>query len=283
MRRTHFRPYASHKSILCGTGLCSTAAIRFSALAVLAVVCNPLFLSSAKADNAPKTIAQLKPSVVAIATLHKTRVPAMKFIGTGFIVGDGQTIITNAHVVQAVGVTDSGEILGVVTGNGTVTDFREAKLINQDTERDLAQLRHDGPALPPLKIGNSDSAREGQSLLFTGFPLGMVLGFHHVTHRAMISSITPVAIPAASSRNLNAKLVKQLRATPYYVFQLDGTAYPGNSGSPLYDADSGEVFGVINKVFIKETKEAAISQPSGITYAIPSKYILELLERKKND
>lgn len=283
MRKTQSLPHTSCTPDIRGTGLCSAVAIRLSSLVLLAVVCSPLFIPSAKADNAPKAIAQLKPSIVAIATLHKTRVPSMKFIGTGFVVGDGQTIITNAHVVQAVGVTDNGEVLGLVAGNGTVTDFREAKLINQDAERDLAQLRYEGPALPPLKIGNSDSAREGQSLLFTGFPLGMVLGFHHVTHRAMISSITPVAIPAASSRNLNAKLVKQLRGTPYYVFQLDGTAYPGNSGSPLYDADSGEVFGVINKVFIKETKEAAISQPSGITYAIPSKYILELLERKKSD
>ncbi|WP_334186733.1 S1 family peptidase [Noviherbaspirillum sp.] len=240
-------------------------------------------MSPANADNAPKAIAQLKPSVVAIATVHRTRVPAMKFIGTGFVIGDGQTVITNAHVVQTVGVTDSGEVLGIVNGNSGSTDFREAKLISHDAERDLAQLRIEGPSLPPLKIGNSDNAREGQSLLFTGFPLGMVLGFHHVTHRAMISSITPVAIPAASSRNLNAKMVKQLRGTPYYVFQLDGTAYPGNSGSPLYDPETGEVFGVINKVFIKETKEAAISQPSGITYAVPSKYILELLERKKND
>ncbi len=259
------------------------AAKWFKVITLLSAVFNPLLISPAKADNASRAIAQLKPSVVAIATLHRTRVPAMKFIGTGFVVGDGQTVITNAHVVQAVGVSDAGETLGIVSGNGTLTDFREARLINQDAERDLAQLKYDGPALPALKIGNSDNAREGQSLLFTGFPLGMVLGFHHVTHRAMISSITPVAIPAASSRNLNAKLVKQLRSTPYYVFQLDGTAYPGNSGSPLYDAESGEVFGVINKVFVKETKEAAISQPSGITYAIPSKYIIELLDRKKTD
>jgi S1-C subfamily serine protease len=283
MKKTHYSRLPLPVRVLDGISLRRKVLKWLGNLTVMGVACNLTFMSLAAADNVPKTIAQLKPSVVAIATVHKTRVPAMKFIGTGFVIGDGQTVITNAHVIQTVGVTDAGEILGIVTGKGSSADFREAKLISHDTEKDLAQLRYEGVPLSPLKIGNSDNAREGQSLLFTGFPLGMVLGFHHVTHRAMISSITPVTIPAASSRNLNAKMVKQLRGTPYYVFQLDGTAYPGNSGSPLYDAETGEVLGVINKVFVKETKESAISQPSGITYAIPSKYILELLERKNND
>ena len=53
------------------------------------------------------------------------------------------------------------------------------------------------------------------------------------------------------------------------IYQLDLTAYPGNSGSPVYLSETGEVFAIINKGFVKETKEAAIESPSGITYAIP--------------
>jgi len=34
-------------------------------------------------------------------------------------------------------------------------------------------------------------------------------------------------------------------------------------------------------VFIKGTRESALSNPSGISYAIPSKFILELLQRSK--
>jgi hypothetical protein len=37
------------------------------------------------------------------------------------------------------------------------------------------------------------------------------------------------------------------------------------------------VFGIVNMVFIKGTKETALSQPSGITYAIPSRHLQELL------
>jgi S1-C subfamily serine protease len=44
---------------------------------------------------------------------------------------------------------------------------------------------------------------------------------------------------------------------------------------------TGQVYGIINSVFIQGTREQAISQPSGITYAIPSKYIQDLLEQAK--
>jgi hypothetical protein len=33
-------------------------------------------------------------------------------------------------------------------------------------------------------------------------------------------------------------------------------------------------------VFVKGTREAASSQPSGITYAIPARKLIELLERR---
>ncbi len=35
--------------------------------------------------------------------------------------------------------------------------------------------------------------------------------------------------------------------------------------------------GVINKVVVKESKEAVLEKPSGITYAIPVRYVKELL------
>jgi S1-C subfamily serine protease len=76
-------------------------------------------------------------------------------------------------------------------------------------------------------------------------------------------------------------MIKQLKKSSYAVFQLDGTAYPGSSGSPLYDPETGVVYGVINMVFVKGLKEAALSQPSGITYAIPGNFVSDLLQRKQ--
>lgn len=233
------------------------------------------------AENLPDTIARVKPSIVGIATLKKGRTPPTHFIGTGFVVGDGRTVITNAHVIRQPGVADGSELLGIITvSNQAAADIRAVTIVNIDTEKDIAQLRIAGMPLPAMKFSNSDTVREGDSLVFTGFPLGMVLGFHHVTHRALVAAITPVADPAPTSQTLNPKMITQLRKSPYYVFQLDGTAYPGSSGSPLYDPSTGEVMGIVNKVAVKGTKESALSQPTGITYAIPGKYIQELLDRQ---
>lgn len=233
------------------------------------------------AENLPDTIARIKPAIVGIATLKKGRTPPTHFIGTGFVVTDGRTVITNAHVIRQPGVEDGSELLGIITAsNQAAADIRAATIVNIDAEKDIAQLRIAGAPLPTMKFSNSDTVREGDSLVFTGFPLGMVLGFHHVTHRALIAAITPVADPAPTSQTLNPKMIAQLRKSPYHVFQLDGTAYPGSSGSPLYDPGTGEVLGIVNKVAVKGTKESALSQPTGITYAIPAKYIQELLDRQ---
>ncbi len=39
------------------------------------------------------------------------------------------------------------------------------------------------------------------------------------------------------------------------------------------------MLGVVNSVYVKGAKEAALSNPSGISYAIPVRYVHELLER----
>ncbi|NOX92949.1 MAG: serine protease, partial [Gammaproteobacteria bacterium] len=67
--------------------------------------------------------------------------------------------------------------------------------------------------------------------------------------------------------------------TPFDVFQLDATAYPGNSGSPLYHPDSGEVIGVLNMVFVKESRETVLEKPSGIAFAIPGRYAAALVDK----
>ena len=193
--------------------------------------------------------------------------------------GDGLSVVTNAHVIPAVLDEEHKESLQVTIGKGTSTEYRDAVLVTIDRLHDLALLKISGTPLPALRLGDSTTVREGQMLAFTGFPLTIILGFHPVTHRAMVSAITVVATQAPSSHTLDAKAIIQLQRNAYEVFQLDGTAYPGNSGSPLYDPETGAVLGVINKV-VNATKESAITNPSGITYAIPGNFVRALLETK---
>jgi S1-C subfamily serine protease len=129
-----------------------------------------------------------------------------------------------------------------------------------------------------LRIRDSSSVAEGEILVFTGFPIGGVLGLFPATHRAMVSAIAPVALPSATGRRLDPTSIRRLRSSNFSVFQLDATAYPGNSGSPLYDPATGEVVGIVNMVFVKASKESALTQPSGISYAIPSTFLIELIK-----
>jgi serine protease Do len=160
--------------------------------------------------------------------------------------------------------------------------MRMASVLEVDRVHDLVLLRFEGASVPAFTVRESDSVQEGQSVAFIGFPIGGALGFSPVTHRGMISSIAAAALPSASAQKLNEKTIRSLRnGERFNVFQLDGTAYPGNSGGPLFDPDTGDVVGVLNMVFIKGTRESALTNPSGISYAIPSRYVLEMLQRHK--
>jgi len=232
----------------------------------------------ATAADQADTVARLKPSVVVVGTFQATRNPRFRFRGTGFAVGDGTLVATNAHVIPSVLNTEQREVVTVlVRANGHQLRQYEATPVATDLDHDLALLRVKGAPLTALQLGDSERVREGELYLFTGFPIGEVLGAFPVTHRAMVAAIAPVAIPTGRAAKLDPKLMRRLQGGAYQIFQLDATAYPGNSGSPLYDARTGAVVGVLNMVFVKGTKESVLEDPSGISYAIPARYLAELL------
>ncbi len=254
---------------------------RRRALAGLAALAAGCVVGPAPAAELKAIIPVVKRSVVGVGTFEPTRSPATVFFGTGFVVGDGLSVITNAHVVpDTLGAGGKVEQLGIVTSDGDAIRFRAARLVARDAAHDLAHLRLSGAPLPALELGDSDGVQEGQELAFTGYPLGMVLGLHAATHRATLAAITPIVTPSLNSRGLDPRQIVALQRAPFSIFQLDGTAYPGNSGSPVYDPASGRVWGVVNAVFVKGLKETAISNPSGITYAIPARYVQDLLQQK---
>jgi len=254
---------------------------KFSRLGLASLMMAAFLVAPPYANGAlPDTVARVKLSVVGVGTHLQARSPAIAFAGTGFVVGDGLSVVTNAHVVPQVLDSARKETLGVVVSDGAVVAFRAATLIAVDREHDLAHLRLQGAPLPVLDLAERDDAREGQALAFTGFPLGMVLGLYPATHRALLAAITPVVRPSLSARGLDTRIISQLQRAPFTVYQLDGTAYPGNSGSPVYDPDTGTVLAVVNMVFVKGLKETAITNPSGITYAVPVSHVRALLQRR---
>lgn len=226
----------------------------------------------------PATVTRIKPGVVGMGTYSPTRSPSSHLLGTGFIVGDGRHVATCAHVINAELKVKRHERLVVFAGSGAQPDMREAKVEAVDKRHDLAILSISGAPLPAVELGDSSQVREGEGLAFTGFPIGAVLGLYPATHRGIVAAITPLVAPVGNSRTLSARQIRQLN-NPYKIFQLDATAYPGNSGSPLYQRESAQVIGVVSMVFVKDVKESVLEHPSGITYAIPSVYLIDLMKK----
>jgi S1-C subfamily serine protease len=205
--------------------------------------------------------------------------PRFGFRGTGFVVGDGRQAITNAHVLLDGG--DPRRLAVQLWSPDGQWSVREATVQALDRARDLALLRFDGAPVTPLALaGGAAPTREGSDVALIGFPLGGALGYSHVTHRGILAARTAIAPPAMNAQTLNPRAVAQLRQGAFEVLQLDITAYPGNSGGPVFDLASGEVVGVMSMVLVKGTKESALSAPSGISYAIPAAHAQALLTQR---
>lgn len=225
------------------------------------------------------TLQSVKPGVVGVGTFIPTGRPPANLQGTGFAVLDGHYVVSCAHIFSKPLDSEKKETYAVFVGHGRQQiSVRAAVLVASDKVRDLALLKITGDPLPPLKLGDSSQVREGWQLYFTGYPIGSILGLNPSTHRAGLAAIIPIFTPVPAASQLNAHALKQA-VSPYEVFELDAVAYPGNSGSPVWHPDTGEVLGVVNSVYVRGTREAAFSAPSGISYAIPVKYVQRLLEQ----
>jgi serine protease Do len=255
--------------------------MRHFVMAMLLLFLSSVLSTAVAAGSLPDVIDKIRGSIVGVGTAYPSRQPNIKgkpssLNATGFVVGNGLQIITNAHVIPKKLDVDNKQTLAVFSGRGKTVRVHPARVVDIDKEHDLVLLEIQGAPLPALVLGDSVSVREGQKIAFTGFPIGAVLGLYPVTHRGIVSVIVPMAQPADTSRTLTAAQLKHMR-NPFTVFQLDATAYPGNSGSPVYEPDTGQVVGVLNSVFIKESRESILQKPSGISYAIPVEHVARLL------
>lgn len=230
----------------------------------------------------PDLVASVKASVCAVGTFNSLDSPRFGFRGSGFFVSDGSVVATCWHVLPdpaaaaRLGITSLAVQLTAADGS---LEVREAELLNSHRPHDLALLRIKGRRGPALALADPAAVREGMDVALMGFPIGGVLGFRHVTHRGIVASIVASSLPTASARQLKEGTALRLREGSFDLLQLDATAYPGNSGGPLLDVATGQVVGVVNMVLLKGNRESALSQPTGITYAVPSRYLADLLAR----
>lgn len=243
---------------------------------------------AALAAGLVELVAARKPSLCAVGTHNPLDNPRFRFRGSGFFVGDGSLVATCWHVLPEAqretspDVTKLGltSIAVLIPSGDEPPEVREAELLAADRTHDLAVLRLKGQPGLPVPLAGDDAAREGMEVALMGFPIGGVLGFKPVTHRGIVASIVVSALPTPNATRLTGASVARLREGSFELLQLDATAYPGNSGGPLFDVQTQQVVGIVNMVLLKGNRESALSQPTGITYAVPVRWLSALLARR---
>lgn len=235
-------------------------------------------------DPLPDIAAAIRESIVAVGSYHRRDTPTVVYAGTGFVVDDGRLIATNSHVIDAVRRRDRLEDLTVFfpdPDNVREIRGRSATVIAEDAFHDVAILAIEGPPARPLSLKlaiGEDTPRQGQGVAVIGYPIGLRLGLVPAVHRGVISAVVPAVLPLPKGAVMTPQLAAAIRQ-PYNLYQLDLVVFPGNSGSPLIDARDGRVVGIINKTLANKTREHMLTDPTGISYAVPVRWVHELILR----
>ncbi|MFH1112019.1 MAG: trypsin-like peptidase domain-containing protein [Patescibacteria group bacterium] len=142
--------------------------------------------------------------------------------GTGFLVSSNGYIITNKHVVHRNDVNYT-----VITSTGKEY---AGSVLAIDPLFDLAIVKIEGSGFTPVKLGNSDKIRIGQTVLAIG---NVLSEFRNTVTRGIISGV---------GRSLTAS-GGGITETIEGAVQTDASINPGNSGGPLVNL-KGEVIGI---------------------------------------
>jgi serine protease Do len=169
-------------------------------------------------------------------------------LGSGFIIrGDG-LILTNAHVVRG------ADSVTVKLSDGR--EFKNAKVLGQDTRTDVAVVKVPASGLPTVALADSDGVNVGDWAVAVGNPYGLD---HTVT----------VGVISAKGREVPSETGSG------QFLQTDASINPGNSGGPLLDI-YGRVIGINNSIFSESGGNV------GIGFAVPidtAKRIADVLIR----
>nr|WP_231747671.1 trypsin-like peptidase domain-containing protein [Auraticoccus cholistanensis] len=202
--------------------------------------------SSRPTQPAVGVAAAVLPSTVTIESSSST--------GSGFVIGDDGTIMTNNHVVaEAAGAGGSGQVK-VIFDDGTRV---QATIVGRSPSYDLAVIRvQEGPVVP-VQIGSSEDAAIGQPAVAVGSPLG--LG-GTVTEGIISALDRPVVVGGGADAQGASAYINAI--------QTDAPINPGNSGGPLVDAE-GRVIGVNSAILSLGDDGRSQGGNIGVGFAIP--------------
>lgn len=171
--------------------------------------------------------------------------------GSGVILSEDGTIVTNDHVV------DGATRVTVTTKDG---DEYEATVVGTDSKTDVAVLKIQATGLTPAILGDSDGLSVGEYAMAIGNPLGELGG-----------TVTD-GIISALSRDVT------INGETMTLLQTNAAINPGNSGGGLFN-ERGELVGIVNA---KSGSSGSSTSIEGLGFAIPintvKKSVQELLD-----
>jgi S1-C subfamily serine protease len=168
--------------------------------------------------------------------------------GSGFVVDDDGTILTNAHVITNVATSDD-----VRGADAVYVEFRDgervpATIVGWDLFNDIGAIRVDprDHQVSPVPLGDSSRVRVGEPVAAIGSPFGN-------------QNSLAVGVVSATGRSIDSLTSRYAVAD---AIQIDAPINRGNSGGPLFDA-RGRVIGI--NAQIRSTSGTA----EGVGFAIP--------------
>ena len=162
-------------------------------------------------------------------------------VGSGVVILDDGTILTNLHVVAG------AKRIGVVFADGHEAD---ASIVGVRPEHDLAVIRAQSVPddLVAATLRSTADLRLGDEVVAVGFPFG-------------IGPSVSSGVISGLRREYQSPEGKRLLTN---LIQFDAAANPGSSGGPLLTTD-GEVVGIVTGI-LNPSKEPVFI---GIGFAVP--------------
>lgn len=162
-------------------------------------------------------------------------------VGTGVVILDNGTILTNLHVVAG------AKRLNVVFSDGLESD---ATVVGMRPEHDLAVIRATTVPddLVPATLRSTADLRLGDEVVAVGYPFG-------------IGPSVSSGVISGLRREYSSPEGKRLLTN---LIQFDAAANPGSSGGPLLTTD-GEVVGIVTGILNPGRQPVFI----GIGFAVP--------------
>ncbi|MEP7058319.1 MAG: trypsin-like peptidase domain-containing protein [Caldimonas sp.] len=162
-------------------------------------------------------------------------------VGSGVVIIDNGTILTNLHVVSG------AKRIKVTFFDGTESD---AMVLSVQPENDLAVLRAKTipDDLPAATMRSTGDLLPGDQVVAVGFPFG-------------IGPSVSAGVVSGLKRQFRSPDGQQMLTN---LIQFDAAANPGNSGGPLVTMD-GEVVGIVTAILNPSRQRVFI----GIGFAVP--------------